>query len=65
MEKYPILYGESSNRRSRYVEYVHDHALIGRRYDPSKHDRMIRDEILEALRWNKWKRSQVSFYERV
>ena len=54
VKKYPILYGTTSDRRSRYVEYVHDHALIGRAYDPSKHDRIIRDEILQALRWKRW-----------
>lgn len=49
--KYPILYGADSERRSRYVEYVHDHALFGRPYDPKKHDPLIRDEIIKALRW--------------
>ena len=42
LEKYPILYSDESTRRSRYLEYVHDHALIGRAYEPGKHDRMIR-----------------------
>ena len=52
LEKYPILYAHASRRRSRYLEYVNDHALIGRPYDPSKHDRMIRKYILESLRWH-------------
>ena len=51
VNKYPILYGAESARRSRYVEYVHDHALFGRAYDPKKHDALIREEILKALRW--------------
>ena len=51
LEKYPILYAHASRRRSRYLEYVNDHALIGRPYDPTKHDRMIRKYILESLRW--------------
>ena len=51
LDKYPILYARASRRRSRYLEYVHDHALIGRPYDPRKHDRMIRAYILESLRW--------------
>ena len=54
-EKYPMIYSETSRRtrrRSRYMEYVTDHALIGREYEPLKHDRMIRAYIIEALRWH-------------
>jgi len=65
VKKYPILFGAPSTRRSRYVEYVHDHALIGRDYDPSKHDRLIRDEILEAVRWQKWMNSSTPQIARV
>jgi hypothetical protein len=50
--KYPILFGADSTQRSRHVEYVHDHALFGRAYDASKHDALIRREILKALRWH-------------
>jgi len=52
--KYPIQYGVdvvNSSRRRRHLEYVHDHALIGRTYDPAKHDKLIKRYILEALRW--------------
>ena len=53
MDKYPLIYVCGvGRRRSRYMEYVNDHALIGREYDPTKHDRMIRAYIIEALRWH-------------
>lgn len=55
MSKYPIQYGETggnSSRRRRHLEYVHDHALIGRKYDSNKHDKLIKGYVMEALRWH-------------